>query len=108
MKKASKIVFVNDKLESAFYSLNPSDPIKKALVKSIRLLQNDVFAGIQIPKRLIPVDYVKQYGVNNLWKLNLSSGWRLLYTITPDDEVEIIVAILDWFDHKKYERKMKY
>jgi hypothetical protein len=33
---------------------------------------------------------------------------RLLYTVTADNEVELISAILDWFNHKEYENKMNY
>ena len=51
---------------------------------------------------------LKEYGIKNLWKYNLSQGWRLLYTVTADNEVELISAILDWFDHKEYEKIMKY
>jgi len=38
----------------------------------------------------------------------MPKGWRLLYTISPEDEVQLISAILDWFNHKDYERKFKY
>jgi hypothetical protein len=51
---------------------------------------------------------VTKYRIKNLWKYDLPNGWRLLYTITADNEVEIISAILEWFDHKNYERKFKY
>lgn len=43
-----------------------------------------------------------------MWKYDLPRGWRLLYTVTAENEVELISAILDWFDHKNYERIMKY
>jgi len=38
----------------------------------------------------------------------LPRGWRLLYTVTAANEVELISAILEWFNHKHYERKLKY
>ena len=53
-------------------------------------------------------EYVQKYGINNLWKYDLPRGWRLLYTVTADNEVELISAILEWFDHKDYERKFGY
>jgi len=28
--------------------------------------------------------------------------------VTPEDEVQIISAILEWFDHKEYEKKFNY
>tara|TARA_Y100000034_G_scaffold115112_1_gene151947 strand:- start:403 stop:729 length:327 start_codon:yes stop_codon:yes gene_type:complete len=108
MIKPSKVVFINDKLEENFYSLKEDDAIKKGIKRAILDLRENAFSGIQVPKRLIPKEYVQKYGINNLWKYDLPNGWRLLYSVTPENEVELISAILDWFDHKDYERKMKY
>jgi Txe/YoeB family toxin of Txe-Axe toxin-antitoxin module len=108
MIKASKVVFVSEELEKDFNSLKNDDPIKKAIIRAIKGLRENAFSGIQIPKRLIPKEYVQKYGVNNLWKHDLSRGWRLLYTVTADNEVELISAILEWFDHKGYEKRFGY
>lgn len=108
MKKPSKVVFISDDLEKSFYSLKENDPIRKAIVRAIKDLQKNAFSGIHIPKRLIPKEYIKRYEINNLWKYDLPNGWRLLYTVTPENEVELISAILEWFDHKSYERRFKY
>ncbi|MDD5417321.1 MAG: hypothetical protein PHW96_00345 [Candidatus Nanoarchaeia archaeon] len=108
MIKASKVVFISDELEGYFNSLSDEEPLKKAIVKAIKNLNYNAFSGIQIPKKLIPKDYVQNYKINNLWKLNLINGWRLLYTVTADNKVELISAILEWFSHKEYERKLKY
>ena len=101
-------MFISDKLEESFNSLKKDNPIKKAIIRAIYDLRQNVFSGIQVPKRLIPKEYIHKYGINNLWKYDLSKGWRLLYTITADDEVELISAILEWFDHKNYEKRMNY
>lgn len=61
-----------------------------------------------MPKKLFPKEYIKKYCINNLWKYDLSNGWRLLYTVTAENEVELISAILEWFNHKDYEKRMKY
>ncbi|RLE44628.1 hypothetical protein DRJ22_05715 [Candidatus Woesearchaeota archaeon] len=108
MIKPSKVVFVNKKLEASFHSLKDNDPIKKFLIRAIKDLRENAFCGIQIPKRLIPREYLRKYNITNLWKFDLPKGWRLLYTITADNEVEIISAILEWFDHKNYERRFNY
>ena len=108
MKKASKVVFIEDKLETTFYSLKNDDPIKKSLIRAIKDLKANAFSGIQIPKRLIPKSYIRKYGLNNLWKYDLPQGWRLLYTVTAENEVELISAILEWFNHKDYEKRMNY
>lgn len=108
MIKPSKVVFINDELEESYNSLKEGDFVKKAITRAIRDLKENAFSGIQIPKRLIPKKYIRKYGINNLWKYDLPKGWRLLYTVTADNEVELISAILEWFDHKKYEKRFKY
>lgn len=108
MIKPSKVVFICDELEKDFNELKDDNPIKKGMVRAITDLRENAFSGIQIPKRLFPKEYIKKWGINNLWKYDLPNGWRLLYTITPENEVELISAILEWFDHKGYERRFGY
>ena len=108
MIKASKVVFVSQELEDNFKSLKEDDPIKKAMIRAIKDLKENAFSGIQIPKRLFHQEYVQKWGITNLWKYDLPRGWRLLYTVTTDNEVELISAILEWFDHKEYERRFRY
>ena len=78
MKKPSKVVFIEDKLEISFNSLPSEDPIKKSIIRAIKDLKENAFSGIQMPKRLIPKSYKDKYGLNNLWKYDLPQGWRLL------------------------------
>jgi Txe/YoeB family toxin of Txe-Axe toxin-antitoxin module len=108
MIKSSKVKFISKKLEKEFNSLKDDDPIKKSLIKAIHSLRQNAYCGIQIPKRLIPKEYLKKYNLNNLWKYNLSEDWRLIYTLTQENEIELISAILEWFDHKAYERRFNY
>lgn len=108
MIKPSKVVFIDDDLEKKFYLLSDEDFIKKSIIQAIKNLKTNAFRGQQIAKRLIPKKYTKKYEINNLWKYNLPQGWRLLYTITADDEIKLITAILEWSNHKDYEKLMKY
>lgn len=78
------------------------------MISAIPDLKQNAFSGIQIPKRLFPKEYVQKYGMINLWKYDLPRGWRLLYAVTADNEVDLISAILEWFDHKDYERRFGY
>ena len=51
----------------------------------IRIYENN------IPKKLIP----KEYGIQNLWGVELTNFWRMLYTI-KGDEAEIIFSLFLW------------
>lgn len=77
--------------------------IEKGLAK----LESDLEAGKHIPKKQVPRGYVQKYGVTNLWKLNLDSYWRLIYTLTGD-QVTLYLIVLEVLDHKKYDRKFGY
>jgi Txe/YoeB family toxin of Txe-Axe toxin-antitoxin module len=70
-------------------------------------LKKDPFCGTKIPKQLWPKDYIKKYQIDNLWKYDLPNAWRLVYTIKAD-KVTILAVVLEWFDHKSYERRFKY
>ena len=102
--KPEKVVFIDESLERSFNELNEADPVKKALIRAINTLQEDAFSGRNVKKTLIPKSLIQKYGVNNLWIYNLPDGWRMLYVLTPSEEVQIIAVILDWMDHKDYER----
>jgi len=106
--KPSRVVFANDKLEKAFYKLDKNDEIRRYIIRATLDIQKNAFCGIQLPKRLIPQEYYKKYGVDNLWKYDLPDGWRLIYSITTPNKVEILSVILEWFDHPDYERRFGY
>lgn len=111
MEKPSEVQFVDNRLKKAFEDLKNSTTEDKQLyewiARALGDIQKNAFCGIQIPKKLIPKDYIKRYGIRNLWKYNLPKAWRLLYSIEGTD-VKIISIILEWMDHKNYERRFKY
>jgi mRNA-degrading endonuclease RelE of RelBE toxin-antitoxin system len=106
--KSSKVKFISERLEKEFKNLDENDPIKRAIKRAIIDLQQDAFFGIQIPKRIFPKEYIQKYQINNLWKYDLPNGWRLIYTITSENQVQIVTAILEWFNHPEYERRFNY
>jgi len=79
----------------------------KLIEKGIEKLKYDYKYGEHINKKKIPKEYKKKYGVENLWKLNLNSFWRMIYTIRGT-EIEVISIILEVMDHKDYDRKFGY
>jgi len=118
--KPTKVIITGDAREE-FDDLNKvvGGEIKKGITSSdhqtllnsikqkIELLRNNPEYGVHISKGKIPKNYVKEYDINNLWKVNLSGAWRMIYTI-KGSEVEIISLILSIMNHKNYEKKFKY
>jgi len=77
------------------------------LSRAFEDIQKDAFCGIQIPKRLIPREYIKKYGIDNLWKYDMPKAWRLLYSVLGD-KVIVISIIIEWLPHRKYEKRFGY
>lgn len=67
----------------------------------------DSHYGIQIKKKFIPNELIKRYSIINLWKINLPNHWRMIYTITGN-ELEIISILLEFMDHKDYNKLFGY
>lgn len=111
MEIKSRIFFAEDKLKNSFEELKNGKTEEKELYKQIKQaldnLKINAFSGIQIPKRLIPSVYISKYGIENLWKYDLPRGWRLLYSVGRNG-IEILSIILEWMDHKEYEKRFKY
>jgi len=111
---SSKPVFVSFssvKLDSKFSSLETSNSSDRSLFysisKAILVLKSDPSSGIKLSKKIWPKDYVRKYSLTNLWKYNLSDAHRLIYTVISDDSM-FLVLILDWFNHKSYEKKFNF
>ena len=107
-KPADGVIFAEDFLEEVFNSLADNSPLKNSINKAIEDLKENIFCGEQIKKEIIPREYVKKYKINNLWWYPLSKGWRLVYSIVNPNNVEILAVIIEYFNHKNYERRFKY
>lgn len=109
--KENIVAFISKNLKNKFDSLKSGKFEDKQLYKFINRALDDIkkepVCGIKIPKKLWPKEYVKKYEITNLWKYDLPNAWRLVYTI-ESDEVKVISLILEWFDHKDYEKRFKY
>lgn len=106
-----KIRFADEKVRKAFEELQQSTTEDKRLFefleRAFKDIKENAFCGIQIPKRLIPKEYLQKYGIDNLWKYNLPNAWRLLYSVGRE-EVTVVSIVLEWGKHKEYERKFGY
>ncbi|MBR9701984.1 type II toxin-antitoxin system YoeB family toxin [Candidatus Pacearchaeota archaeon] len=104
----SELQFANSKVGKAFEKLKNSDEkLYNFICRAFKDIEENVFCGIQIPKKLIPKDYVRKFNVKNVWKYNLPGAWRLLYSIEGKNLV-VLSIVLEWMDHKTYERLFKY
>jgi Txe/YoeB family toxin of Txe-Axe toxin-antitoxin module len=109
--KIKEVAFANADLQKAYFKLREGKFEEKQIfdfvTRAINDLKENPFCGIKVPKGLWPKEYIKNYGIDNLWKYNLPNAWRLIYTIIGD-EVKIVSMILEWLDHKNYEKRFGY
>jgi len=107
----STVAFADEKLKEAYNKLKDSkvedQELYKWINRAIQDLQGDAFCGIQVPKRLIPKIYIDKYQIDNLWKYDFPRGWRLLYSVAREGIV-IVSILIEWMDHKNYERRFGY
>lgn len=105
------VVFCEISLKKSYEELKSGKFEDKQLYEFLTRAINDLklnpFVGIKVPKKIWPKEYIQKYNINNLWKYDLPNGWRLIYTI-KGDSVQLISILLEWFDHKGYERKFGY
>ena len=120
MNKPVRVILL-DEADSEYKKLNEivGQQIKESkenteemqLLRSIRqkidFVKANPFYGENISKTLIPKEYIVRYDAKNLWRVELTNYWRMLYTI-KGDQVEIICFILDIIDHKEYDKKFGY
>ena len=88
-------------------SLKEGSYLLKIVNSRLDVLKGNMFAGERIERRKLPKYYVQKYGVNNLYRFNLDSRTRLIYTLVAD-ESGVAVVVLEILDHKKYEERFSY
>ena len=113
--KLIKVILSPEAEEVYKYLLKESEDSKieksifNAIKKKVDLIKINTHYGDPIAKKLIPKEYKDKYGVTNLFRVELPNFWRMLYTLTNDNnEIEIIGFVLDIIDHKKYNKKFGY
>ncbi len=114
--KPVRVILIDD-AKKAFIRLNeiagmqtktgktnsPEIRLLKSIKTKIALIKENPFYGDNIKKDLIP----KKYNAPNLWRVELSNYWRMLYIIRGD-EIEVICFILEIINHKKYNKLLGY
>lgn len=112
MEIKSEIRFVDEKLKQAYIQLDngkyQQKELKKWLERAFIDIEKNAFCGLQVSKRLIPKEYELKYGpLENLWKYDLPNAWRLIYTIKKD-RILVLSILLEWMNHKDYEKRFGY
>ncbi|MBI3052407.1 hypothetical protein HYY74_08220 [Candidatus Woesearchaeota archaeon] len=120
MNKPVRLILL-DEADSAYRNLNltvgkqlkegKENTEEVQLLRSIKqkldFIKANPFYGANIPKALIPQEYVLRYGAKNLWRAELTNYWRMLYTI-KGDQIEVICFVLDIINHRDYDKKFGY
>ncbi len=109
-------VILSEEAEEAYKYLNEhasESKIDLSILNSINnkveLIKANPHYGKPISKSLIPREYMDNFGIKNLFRVELARYWRMLYTLTDGEStVEIIAFVLDIIDHKKYDTKFGY
>ncbi len=111
MKRDITVLLKGDAKKSYLLLKKLNDPFSKSILNSIEhnasLLKENPMLGKPCPKKLIISKLIKDYDIINLYRLELSNFWRLLYTI-QGNEVEIILLVLKIIDHKEYNKLHGY
>ena len=99
---------VYKKLNTEAENNKQSRMLLRAVNNKIELIKLNVHYGNPIAKNLIPEEYKQRYSVTNLFRVELPAFWRMLYTLTNNEKVEIIAFVLDIIDHPTYDDKFGY
>lgn len=100
--------FIDQEVREEYDKAREENPqLFRFLERATNDLKENPLCGTKIPKNLWPKEYVRKYSIDNLWKYDLPNAWRLIYTISKD-QVKILAIILEWFDHKDYEKRFGY
>ena len=104
-------IFLKEQAKESYLELKKrADKESESILNSIErikgILKDNPQYGQPISKKLIPISFLK-LGIQNLYRVELSNYWRMLYTIEGNN-VEILVFILSITDHKGYNKLFGY
>jgi hypothetical protein len=111
MEIPSRIFFGEEKIKNQLEELktgkNEEQELYYFLNQAFENLKKNAFSGVQIPKNRIPKEYLIKYKITNLWKYNLPNAWRVIYSVGKEG-IQVLSIILEWMNHKEYERRFNY
>jgi len=83
-----------------------SQSLLRSIQRVMEILKENPQFGDPIRKELIPESF-KKIRIQNLYRVELSNFWRMLYTI-EGTRVEIFLFILSIVDHPTYDKLFGY
>ncbi len=99
---------VYERLNTEAETNKQSRMILKAINQKKELIKLNIHYGNPMAKNLIPEEYKQKYSATNLFRVELPAFWRMLYTLTNNEQIEIIAFVLDIIDHPTYDDKFGY
>jgi Txe/YoeB family toxin of Txe-Axe toxin-antitoxin module len=76
----------------------------ESIQRALDSLKSNPFAGDSVPHKLWPKEYA---ALPNLFRIELSQFWRLLYYVVGD-EVKVISIVFEICDHDHYNTIFSY
>ena len=76
----------------------------KSIERALNHLKSNPFAGDNVKKELWPKEFSN---LPNLFRMELSQFWRLLYYVVGD-EVKVISVVFEICEHKHYDKIFSY
>jgi len=91
-----------------FYrGLEENCELKEIVDEGLDALKENKFAGTIIGKKKIPRVYIREYGIANLYKMNLRQNYRLTYTLIGLPE-GVCPHIIEVMTYPEYRRRFGY
>lgn len=97
----------SDRARKFYKSLPEDSRLKKEIDLAKELLKSRADIGDKIEKKKIPKEYVREFGLDNLFRYGLGEGYRLLYTVLSDGRVKTC-SVIDVLSHSEYEKLFGY
>jgi len=92
-----------------FYkSLDPNHKLYKSITETIDIIRKDPTRGDHVEHNKIPSFYIKKYKIKTLFRIELVSFWRLMYSIHTFENLGTGVLVLEALDHKQYNKRFGY
>lgn len=104
-------VFLKAQAKKSYIEFKESkDKESKSVFNSVErvkeVLKENPQYGDPIKKELIPKEFY-EFGIRNLYRVELSNYWRMLYTLEGNEDV-IFVFILKIINHDEYNKLFGY